>query len=849
MIKTSIANRLAQMTKGSLALICVFFLLAAFGLAFLIYGALFDASIPFLSRAGPAEWIVYPLYPQDTPRRANFVNLSAKFSRDFEAERLPAEASLYIRAFKRFRVELNGTEVEIAGEHDGNWKSCSKLDISKYLKQGGNTISVEVFCDYGHPALWLYTDGLGDDIKTDTSWQVSVMNSPAVSAGPAQACVVGRLCLLGPEPLKAFSERIISVVLIFIFSSAVFWFFFRSSRRPAGSQSGTGRLSGLKLRYLLWFWIIVLVIVFINNITQVPFNVGFDADGHIEYIQYIFENKKVPLADEGWEMYQPPLFYILSAIVLWATRLFYNGMYSLYSLKLIPLLAGIGQICLVYFACRILYAKNLIAQAVAVSIAALMPMNIYLFHYISNELLCAFLTGLLLLLTMIFIRFEVLKVRHFCLLGLVFGLALITKLTAIVAFAAVFIVLFYKLVFEQKQRLSRVVLYFGAMLLVAFVICGGFYVRNQLHFGKVFVANWDQQATGFEWWQEPGYHTSRYFFRFGRVFVNPYYAGFYSLFDSLYSTFWGDGYRGGGGNICWNYGFMSMVYILAIPASVLFLLGLFRAFGRLANSDGKLWFLILGSVFLGFYSIVYMNLRIAYYSLAKSFFALFALMPICLIFAFGFDLVDGCLRRKKGIFLRALFFGWFGTLAVFLISTFWVQPVQNRRLWDLQSLAKQGRLELAIRHYTQMLKQNQNDETAHYYLAKACVLQGQDYTAAVEHYKRALELRPDWLEALSEFSQLLTAKPDADDSERDEAIRSARRCCELTGYRLAIPLLTLAEAYYAAGKTQEAITTAEKALEMADIAKQKELLERINNRLKNFRNSQGQSQQPAKFNH
>src|SRR6185295_17602928 len=37
---------------------------------------------------------------------------------------------------------------------------------------------------------------------------------------------------------------------------------------------------------------------------------------HLEYIQYILERGALPLAHEGWEMYQPPLYYLMASGLL-----------------------------------------------------------------------------------------------------------------------------------------------------------------------------------------------------------------------------------------------------------------------------------------------------------------------------------------------------------------------------------------------------------------------------------------------------------------------------------------------------------------------------------------------------
>ena len=45
----------------------------------------------------------------------------------------------------------------------------------------------------------------------------------------------------------------------------------------------------------------------------VPETTGFDAQGHLDYIRYVLEQSAIPVANEGWQMYQPPLFYVLCA--------------------------------------------------------------------------------------------------------------------------------------------------------------------------------------------------------------------------------------------------------------------------------------------------------------------------------------------------------------------------------------------------------------------------------------------------------------------------------------------------------------------------------------------------------
>jgi hypothetical protein len=430
--------------------------------------------------------------------------------------------------------------------------------------------------------------------------------------------------------------------------------------------------------------------------------------------------------------------------------------------------------------------------------------------------------------------------KLFCVLGLVTGLALLTKFTAVIILPVIFLILLYKLLYEERCPLVRLGGYLGLTALLIVTVAAWFYARNWIHFGKVFIGNWDP-SSGFHWWQDPGFHTYKYFCRFGKVFCLPYFAGFYSLFDSLYSTFWGDGFLGGTTAYAyrppWNYEYMSAVYLLSIPASLFIIIGTLLAIGKVVSQVNKFWLLILGLVFVVIHSLVYMSFRIPYYAQAKAFYGLFVILPVSLIFALGFDYVDRWLRDKNLSLVRALLYGWFGMLALAIFSCFFVRPAQVHKELNLSALAKQGKLDQAIAHYTQVLHDDSDNHDGHYNLATAYALQGKNSNAA-EHYKKALELRPDWPATLNGLSYMLHKKPYPTGSDINQAIRYAKRSCELTGYLQAEPLCSLIDAYAVAGRFEEAIETAEKAINVAKTAGQKDLVQQIQRRLRLYKAKQ-----------
>jgi tetratricopeptide (TPR) repeat protein len=107
----------------------------------------------------------------------------------------------------------------------------------------------------------------------------------------------------------------------------------------------------------------------------------------------------------------------------------------------------------------------------------------------------------------------------------------------------------------------------------------------------------------------------------------------------------------------------------------------------------------------------------------------------------------------------------------------------------------------------------------------AAKLSGQgDFTGAIARYRRALEIDPYLVEALNNLAWLLATCPEASMRNGPEAVQLAERACQITEYRRTIFVGTLGAAYAEAGRFPEAVTTAQKAGEMAWIFKEEPLL-------------------------
>jgi len=179
------------------------------------------------------------------------------------------------------------------------------------------------------------------------------------------------------------------------------------------------------------------------------------------------------------------------------------------------------------------------------------------------------------------------------------------------------------------------------------------------------------------------------------------------------------------------------------------------------------------------------------------------------------------------------------------------------------ALALQGRRDAAIASFRDALRIDPDYAQAHGNLAAMLHLAGRT-DEAVEHYRRAAALRPDNVEARANFGQLLLSRgeeraaaaefravlavredyPQAlaglawieatakDQSLHDsgEAVRLAERAAGLTARRDLQTLDTLAAAYAAAGRFDDAARTAREAADVAEASGRVELAARFRER-------------------
>lgn len=149
-------------------------------------------------------------------------------------------------------------------------------------------------------------------------------------------------------------------------------------------------------------------------------------------------------------------------------------------------------------------------------------------------------------------------------------------------------------------------------------------------------------------------------------------------------------------------------------------------------------------------------------------------------------------------------------------------------------LAGMGRLDEATEHYAAVLARRPNTPEALVGVAAVLVAQRR-LPDAVEAYRAALRERPAWPPAAAGLAWVFATSEDASLRDPAEAMALATAAVEGSGGRDPMMLRTLAVAYAAAGRFDEAMATVERAVPLAREAKRDDLVRDLGERVVRYR--------------
>ena len=578
----------------------------------------------------------------------------AYFRKSFIVSRArPAEAMVTMRAMKLAEVYLDGRLIAPFGSSLEDWKKERVINLGPFLAAGEHELQIAVINRYGPPLLIVHSDDLG--LRTGDDWDASLDGinwGRTVSAAKKE---IPELSRMFPNTGAALRSEVLFLLPVF---SAVFLMSFVT-------RSGQSFVDSIKERVLQpsrvrWALVGLWVILAINNIHKLPLNLGYDAVNHYEYISYMVSNHRVPLASEGWQMFQPPLYYMISAgfysMLSWFTN---NGNTLNTLMRMIPLVCGVLQVEVTYRAMKGVFTTRKDLQMLGTIVGGLLPMNIYISQYVGNEPLAGLLSAVAVTMSLRLLHndFPLIPKWYLPALGLVLGLALLAKATPVLLCPPLALFLFHIMLQRQisKREIAlNLLLVFG----IAFAVCGWYYLRNWFVFGKPFIGGWDL-TLNLAWWQDPGYRTLHDFFSFGMSLQYPIYSGVNGFWDSIYSTFWMDGFLSSiitpEGCPPWNYGLMASGALLSVLPSVGIMIGTVKTIftEEHASKDGLFSVTCIGIYFA---ALLFMYLKLPIYTTAKATYTLGITPCYAVVCASGLGLIMR--NRFMAAFVNATIACW-----------------------------------------------------------------------------------------------------------------------------------------------------------------------------------------------
>jgi hypothetical protein len=155
-----------------------------------------------------------------------------------------------------------------------------------------------------------------------------------------------------------------------------------------------------------------------------------------------------------------------------------------------------------------------------------------------------------------------------------------------------------------------------------------------------------------------------------------------------------------------------------------------------------------------------------------------------------------------------------------------------------------SKLNDAIYHFRRAVEINPFSTLYHYNLAFALAKDGET-KEATKHLREALHLNSNFLPAISNLARILATHPDSTIHNADESLGLAKRAAHLTGHRSVGVLDTLAAAWAANGCFDQAAATAKKALWVASMTNEQQLVNSITERLELYQQGKPYYEDPT----
>ncbi|NIR49739.1 hypothetical protein GWO43_14640 [candidate division KSB1 bacterium] len=313
--------------------------------------------------------------------------------------------------------------------------------------------------------------------------------------------------------------RVFDVSMILI---GLFFILFRSKIDFNFNQSGNS------LRKILIAGILLRIVVYI-------FLQPNNNDPHLEVIEFIVNNGRLPTSNQFVTSFHPPLYYLMAA------PLAMIGPAKV--VQLLSLVFSVGNLFLLYYlvkSTRLLRSAS--AKSHALLLAALLPQLVLFGSFISNDTLSFFIGSLLFI--QVFRYIERSSVGNLALLGFILGVGLLTK-GSFLAFLPVLLGVVVVMGLRHKISLRKHAQAVAVFCAITAVVGSYKFVANTIHLGKPILTSEDlKNDPKWRWIGRQGgtYQGLKSFLDFNVIklvrhpFLSDYTKHSYPLL--LYSTFW-----------------------------------------------------------------------------------------------------------------------------------------------------------------------------------------------------------------------------------------------------------------------------------------------------------------------
>jgi hypothetical protein len=513
-----------------------------------------------------AQWIKYDSEFELEIKPAS--QTKSQFKYVFNTNGKIDDARITLQALKSAKVLFDGVDISPPTSDFNQWKKVHDIKIPFTVKPGAHEIFIIVTSENSHPSVIAYSETI--PVKTGVGWFVSIDGKNWHRAVPASQIRQPEISKVLPSSFEALIGILPYLMIVFVIVLLISWF--------ANGHEGKMRKYVDWVRepsHIRWMLLFLWTVLSVNNMFKLNFQVGPDIWGHIDYINYLVTKWSLPPFFEGWQTSQMPLNYVLNIPLYTVLIKYFDLSWIVKMLRIIPIVCGLLQIEIVYRTARLVFADRKDLQIIAIITGSVLPIHTYACQYVGNEPLTGCLISLMILLciSLIMPGQKVRRNGYYVWIGFVWGLALLSKATALTLAPVVIIVLLFHMRLAQRP-LNSVGRPAFMILGVSTLIAGWMYFRTYIAVGNFFAMK-ITHTQALNWWQDPGYRTWSQIFSFGQSLVHPVYSGVASFWDMLYSTLWLDGFNSGLVDfVPWNENFMLAGAPLAILPSVFILTGL-----------------------------------------------------------------------------------------------------------------------------------------------------------------------------------------------------------------------------------------------------------------------------------